>query len=99
MEPESQPVPGSAAVVGSLGPKLREIETSVEQATRNEEYPGEVKVPDKSRYHFNERPDQKNSSREKQEPPKVEDPWKQARGGSEVWQPKGWDGTIKALRR
>ena len=99
METENQTVSGSAAVGGSLSPKLRETETPVEQATRNEEYPGEMRVPDESRHHFNERPDQKNRPREKQEPSKVEDPWKQARGGPEEWQPKGWDGTIKAPRR
>jgi hypothetical protein len=99
MEPENQTVSGSAAVGDSLGPKLGEMETTVEQATRNEEYPGETKDPDESRHHFNERPDQKNRPREKQEPSKVEDPWKQARGGPEEWQPKGWDGTIKAPRR
>jgi NADH dehydrogenase [ubiquinone] 1 alpha subcomplex assembly factor 2 len=99
IEPENLPVSGSAAVGCRLGPKLRETETTVEQATRNEEYPGEAKVLDELRHHFNEQPDQKNSPREKQEPSKVEDPWKQARGGPEEWQPKGWDGTIKAPRR
>lgn len=99
MEPESQTVSGSAAVLGSLGPKLRETKTSVEQATRNKEYADEGKVPDELRHHFNKRPDQKSSSKEKQEPSKVEDPWKQARGAPEEWQPKSWDGTVNALRR
>jgi hypothetical protein len=98
MEPENQPVLRSAAVGDSLRPKLRETETTAEQAIRNKEYPGEMKVSDESRHHLNKRPDQKNSPREKQLPPKVEDPWNQARGGLE-WQPKGWDGTIRAPRR
>jgi hypothetical protein len=99
VKPKNQTVSGSAIVGGSLGPKLRETETPVEQATRDEKYPGEMKFPDGSRHHFDERPDQKNSPKEKHEPPKVEDPWKQARGGPEEWQPKGWDGTITAPRR